>query len=165
VLKQIAAFPVEALPFCAKVFGVLELDPWSGQPQHDGNPEGAVRPWRSWPDRHPARAGPGRCADLMILPVRLGDHLIQSAAVGKARELDATDVSPYWGRRSCRVHGSYALGDVVGRSLLSPGAAGLATSPKICGTRHSLRRRRVGVSAGRVVLLVAALAKPVCNDS
>ncbi|MGH3984899.1 MAG: hypothetical protein ACRDST_19980 [Pseudonocardiaceae bacterium] len=40
-------------------------------------------------------------------------HQRNPLLVGKARELDATDVSPYHGRRWCRVHGGDVLGDVV----------------------------------------------------
>lgn len=29
---------------------MLELAPWSGQPQHEGNPDGAVRRWSFGPD-------------------------------------------------------------------------------------------------------------------
>lgn len=39
-LEQITALPDEALKGYAEVLGVLELAPWSGQPQHEGNPEG-----------------------------------------------------------------------------------------------------------------------------
>ena len=43
--EQIAALPDEALGGYAEVLGVLELAPWSGLPQHKGNPNGAVRQW------------------------------------------------------------------------------------------------------------------------
>lgn len=43
--EQIAALPDEALGAYAEVLGVLEPQPWSGWPQHQGNPEGAVRRW------------------------------------------------------------------------------------------------------------------------
>jgi hypothetical protein len=42
-LEQITALPDEALNGYADVLSVLELAPWSGQPQHEGNPDGAVR--------------------------------------------------------------------------------------------------------------------------
>ena len=44
-VEQITALPDEALKGYAEVLGVLELAPWSGQPQHEGNPEEAVRRW------------------------------------------------------------------------------------------------------------------------
>ncbi len=43
--EQIAALPDEALNGYTDVLGVLEHAPWNGQPQHEGNPEGAVRRW------------------------------------------------------------------------------------------------------------------------
>jgi hypothetical protein len=49
-LEQITALPDEALNGYADVLGVLELAPWSGQPQHEGNPDGAVRRWLFGPD-------------------------------------------------------------------------------------------------------------------
>jgi hypothetical protein len=49
-LAQIAALPDEALRGYAEVLGVLEFAPWSGRPQHKGNPEGAVRRWLFGPD-------------------------------------------------------------------------------------------------------------------
>ena len=48
--EQIAALPDEALNGYADVLGVLEQAPWSGQPQHEGIPEGAVRRWVFGPD-------------------------------------------------------------------------------------------------------------------
>ena len=44
-VEQVAALPIEALPSYAEILSVLELKPWSGGPQHEGNPEGAVRYW------------------------------------------------------------------------------------------------------------------------
>lgn len=44
--EQIAALPDEALDSYAEVAGVIELSPWAGPPQHEGNPDGAVRHWR-----------------------------------------------------------------------------------------------------------------------
>jgi hypothetical protein len=43
--EQIAALPAEALDGYAKVLSALERQPWSGRPQHEDNPEGAVRRW------------------------------------------------------------------------------------------------------------------------
>ncbi|WP_225730375.1 MULTISPECIES: hypothetical protein [unclassified Nocardia] len=45
VVDQVAALPTEALLAYAEVLSVLEIEPWSGQPQHRDNPEGAVRRW------------------------------------------------------------------------------------------------------------------------
>lgn len=42
--------PVEALSDYAEVLAVLELEPWSGRPQHEDNPDAAVRFWASGPD-------------------------------------------------------------------------------------------------------------------
>ncbi|QIS08054.1 hypothetical protein [Nocardia arthritidis] len=50
VADQIAALPVEALPIYAELLGVLQLTPWSGPPQHEENPDGAVRHWLFGPD-------------------------------------------------------------------------------------------------------------------
>ncbi len=47
--EQVAELPDEALNSYAEVLGVLELAPWSGQSQHEGNPEGAVRRWAFGP--------------------------------------------------------------------------------------------------------------------
>lgn len=44
-MQQVAALPAEALDAYAEVLGVLQLEPWNGQPQHEDNPEGAVRRW------------------------------------------------------------------------------------------------------------------------
>lgn len=43
---QVAALPDEALDAYAEVLEVLQLTPWNGRPQHEGNPEGAVRRWK-----------------------------------------------------------------------------------------------------------------------
>jgi hypothetical protein len=48
--EQIAALPAEALDGYAEVLDALERQPWSGQPQHEDNPEGAVRRWVLGPD-------------------------------------------------------------------------------------------------------------------
>jgi hypothetical protein len=48
----------------ADVLGALQLTPWNGEPQHEVNPDAAVRRWAFGPDR--ARAGrqpdPGEAA-------------------------------------------------------------------------------------------------------
>jgi len=44
-IDQIDALPGEALASLAEVFAVLQLKPWEGEPQHKGNPDGAVRRW------------------------------------------------------------------------------------------------------------------------
>lgn len=44
-IAQVAALPNEALDAYAEVLEVLRLVPWNPQPQHEGNPEGAVRRW------------------------------------------------------------------------------------------------------------------------
>jgi len=43
--EQIAALPTEALDGYAEVLDALGRQPWSGRPQHEDNPEGAVRRW------------------------------------------------------------------------------------------------------------------------
>lgn len=43
--EQVAALPDEVLEGYAEVLGVLELAPWSGEPQHKANPDAAVRRW------------------------------------------------------------------------------------------------------------------------
>ncbi|ONI90176.1 hypothetical protein ALI22I_12655 [Saccharothrix sp. ALI-22-I] len=48
--EQVAALPVEALHHYAEVLAVLELQPWSGRPQHESNPGAAVRYWNFGPD-------------------------------------------------------------------------------------------------------------------
>lgn len=47
--EQIAALPDFALKAYAAVTSVLELTPWSGKPQHEQNPDGAVRRWMFGP--------------------------------------------------------------------------------------------------------------------
>lgn len=42
---QIDALPLEVVADCANVLDVLEVQPWAGRPQYDGNPDGAVRLW------------------------------------------------------------------------------------------------------------------------
>lgn len=43
--EQIDALPYAALTDYAEVHAVLEVRPWSGDPQYAGNPDGAVRRW------------------------------------------------------------------------------------------------------------------------
>lgn len=43
-IAQVAALPDDALDAYAEVLEVLRLL-WNGQPQHEGNPDGAVRRW------------------------------------------------------------------------------------------------------------------------
>jgi hypothetical protein len=50
-MQQVAALPDEALDSYAEVLAVLELEPWNGQPQHQDNPDGAVRRWHFGPDK------------------------------------------------------------------------------------------------------------------
>lgn len=48
-MTQVAALPADALDAYAEVLEVLEvlqLTPWNGRPQHEDNPEGAVRRWK-----------------------------------------------------------------------------------------------------------------------
>lgn len=49
ILEQVAALPVEALSAYAELLTALEVSPWSGPPQHEANPEGAVRRWAFGP--------------------------------------------------------------------------------------------------------------------
>lgn len=51
VVDQVAALPAEALAAYAEVLDVLRLTPWNGEPQHEDNPEAAVRRWHFGPDR------------------------------------------------------------------------------------------------------------------
>jgi len=44
-LDQLAALPAGILPAYAELLAVLELKPWSGEPQNKLNPDGAVRRW------------------------------------------------------------------------------------------------------------------------
>lgn len=44
-IAQVAALPDEALDGYAEVLEVLQVTPWHGPPQHEGNPGGAVRRW------------------------------------------------------------------------------------------------------------------------
>lgn len=50
-LEQVAALPVEALSAYAELLTTLEVAPWSGRPQHEANPDGAVRRWAFGPRR------------------------------------------------------------------------------------------------------------------
>ncbi len=56
ILEQITELPDETPNDYAEV-GVLEFAPRSGQPQHEGNPKGAVRRWLFGP----GEAGSQRC--------------------------------------------------------------------------------------------------------
>ncbi|TLG17899.1 hypothetical protein FEK35_01860 [Nocardia cyriacigeorgica] len=49
-IDQVAALPIEALLPYSEILTVLELDPWAGEPQHRGNPDGAVRRWIFGPE-------------------------------------------------------------------------------------------------------------------
>jgi hypothetical protein len=49
-LEQTAALPVQALSAYAELLTTLEVSPWSGRPQHQANPDGAVRRWAFGPD-------------------------------------------------------------------------------------------------------------------
>jgi hypothetical protein len=44
-LDQPEALPPEALAPYAELLAMLELTPWSGEPQNKANPDGAVRRW------------------------------------------------------------------------------------------------------------------------
>ncbi|MGH3767693.1 MAG: hypothetical protein ACRDS0_28405 [Pseudonocardiaceae bacterium] len=44
-MTQVTALPADALDAHAEVLEVLQLTPWNGRPQHENNPEGAVRRW------------------------------------------------------------------------------------------------------------------------
>lgn len=52
-LEQISALPEQALAGCAEALAALEVAPWHGAPQHQANPDGAVRRWLFGP----AKAG------------------------------------------------------------------------------------------------------------
>ncbi|MGH3852987.1 MAG: hypothetical protein ACRDR6_05705 [Pseudonocardiaceae bacterium] len=45
-ITQVAALPDEVLHAYAEVLEILQLTPWNGRPQHERNPEGAVRRWK-----------------------------------------------------------------------------------------------------------------------
>lgn len=51
VIEQLAALPPGALAAYADLVDVLELAPWNGEPQHENNPDGAVRRWHFGPDQ------------------------------------------------------------------------------------------------------------------
>lgn len=50
VFEQVAELPTEVLAAYAEVLDVLRLTPWNGDPQHEGNPNAAVRRWLFGPD-------------------------------------------------------------------------------------------------------------------
>ncbi len=49
-IEQVAALPVEALEAYAQVLATLAIAPWNGPPQHQANPDAAVRRWTFGPD-------------------------------------------------------------------------------------------------------------------
>lgn len=57
VLEQVAALPDETLAAYAELLDVLQLTPWNGLPQHEANPDGAVRRWTF---------GAGQAGQLMV---------------------------------------------------------------------------------------------------
>lgn len=44
-MEQVAALPDDALHAYASVLDKLQNRPWDGEPEHDENPDGAVRRW------------------------------------------------------------------------------------------------------------------------
>ena len=58
VSEQVAALPIEVLPGYAEVLTVLQLKPWNGRPQHEDNPDAAVRRWTF---------GPGQAGQVVYL--------------------------------------------------------------------------------------------------
>jgi hypothetical protein len=50
-MDQLAALPDKALAAYADVLDVLQLTPWNGRPQHEANPDGAVRWWPFGPNQ------------------------------------------------------------------------------------------------------------------
>ncbi|HZE02831.1 MAG TPA: hypothetical protein VE155_13810 [Pseudonocardiaceae bacterium] len=50
VFEQVAALPAEALTAYADLLEVLTLTPWNGEPQHEDNPDAAVRRWHFGPN-------------------------------------------------------------------------------------------------------------------
>jgi hypothetical protein len=58
VSEQVAALPAKALASFADVLATLQVAPWNGQPQHEDNPEGAVRRWAF---------GPGEAGQIVYL--------------------------------------------------------------------------------------------------
>src|SRR4051794_15270979 len=53
-MEQVAALPVELLPYYAQVLDLLELSPWTGEPYHPGKPAAPMRHLPFGP------GGPGR---------------------------------------------------------------------------------------------------------
>ncbi|MBP2329346.1 hypothetical protein JOF56_009731 [Kibdelosporangium banguiense] len=45
VFDQVAAIPSAAQAEFLRILDVLEITPWNGEPQHEANPDGAVRRW------------------------------------------------------------------------------------------------------------------------
>ena len=58
VFEQVAALPAEALTAYADLLEVLTVKPWNGEPQHDDNPDAAVRRWHF---------GPNHCGQIVYL--------------------------------------------------------------------------------------------------
>ena len=56
--EQVAALPAKALASFAEVLAALQLAPWNGRPQHEDNPDGAVRRWAF---------GPGEAGQIVYL--------------------------------------------------------------------------------------------------
>ena len=70
VLAQVTALPDQALAAYAELLDTLELTPWNGRPQHEANPDGAVRRWTF---------GAGHAGQLvyLIIEARQEVHLLQ----------------------------------------------------------------------------------------
>jgi hypothetical protein len=64
---EIAALPQQILPALAEAMAVLEAAPWSGEPQNESNPDGAVRRLLFGP------AGAGQIVYLLLDR----DHLVE----------------------------------------------------------------------------------------
>lgn len=69
VAAQVEGLPTESLAPYAELLDVLECAPWNGRPQHEDNPDGAVRRWSF---------GPGRAGHVvyLILEDRQEVHLL-----------------------------------------------------------------------------------------
>jgi hypothetical protein len=57
-VSQVAGLPDQALDSYAEVLEVLQLTPWAGRPQHEDNPDSAVRRWAF---------GPGQAGQVVYL--------------------------------------------------------------------------------------------------
>jgi hypothetical protein len=51
IVPQTAELPEEALHALSEVLDVLPLAPWNSQPQHEADPDGALRRWPFGPDQ------------------------------------------------------------------------------------------------------------------